>query len=297
MAKRKHEDDFEEDAGGWKPAQNPWYHRAAELTEALAARPAFAYDPGKDPLWQGAKEDYLRRADRSMRDTLGRASALTGGYASTYAEDKAQQAYDEEIFRLTELLPDYYDRARTAYDKEGKALQDAIGLALGLYDEDYQAFLAGQKQANWEREFSADEAERLAKQDQWERQFALERDQWDRQFAAKNDQWERQFAADNDRWQLQFDADNDQWQQQFDAKNEQWAAQFAQDLAEWEQKLAEKAQNTEASAARDARSYSYRMAMLALQQGLRVSDRLLEAAGIDKDYAETIRRYFAAHHR
>ena len=36
------------------------------------------------------------------------------------------------------------------------------------------------------------------------------------------------------------------------------------------------------------------MAMLALQQGLAVSDALLEEAGIDKTYAERLRRYFAA---
>ena len=36
------------------------------------------------------------------------------------------------------------------------------------------------------------------------------------------------------------------------------------------------------------------MAMLALQQGLSVSDSLLQTAGINKSYAETIRRYYAA---
>ena len=35
------------------------------------------------------------------------------------------------------------------------------------------------------------------------------------------------------------------------------------------------------------------MAMQALQQGLSVSDSLLKTAGIDKSYAETIRRYYA----
>ena len=32
--------------------------------------------------------------------------------------------------------------------------------------------------------------------------------------------------------------------------------------------------------------------MLALQQGLSVSDALLETAGIDKAYAESIRQYY-----
>ena len=294
----------EQKDGRWNPLGDQWYRTARDLTEQLANRPAFSYDPEKDALWQGVKQGYLRNARRAMSDTIGRTSALTGGYASTYAQGRAQQAYDEQLFRLAELLPDYYDRARAAYDKQGKAITDAIGTALGLYDADYQTYLDRQKQARWEREQTAEEEAAAAKREQWEQEFNAKNDQWERQFNEKNDQWERQFNADNDQWQQQFDAKNeqwqqqfdaknDQWQQQFDAKNDQWAAEFAQDLAKWEQQLEEKEKNSAYAASKEERSYSYRMAMLALQHGLPVSDALLKAAGIDKDYAETIRRYFA----
>ena len=253
----------EQEDGSWNPLGDHWYRTARDLTEQLADRPVFSYDPESDALWQGVKQGYLRNARRSMTDTLGKTSALTGGYASTYAQGRAQQAYDDQLFRLAELLPSYYDRARAAYDKEGKAMEDAIGAALGLYDQDYQVWLDRQKQDRWEREQTAEEEARAAKLDQWEREFA-----------AKNDQWERQFSA----------------------KNDQWAAEFAQDLAKWEQQLAEKQQNSAYTASKEERSYAYRMAMLALQQGLTVSDALLETAGIDKAYAETLRRYYAGRH-
>lgn len=238
----------QQDDGSWNPLGDHWYRTARDLTQQLADRPAFSYDPENDPLWQGVKASWLQGARRSMSDTLGRASALTGGYASSYAQSTAQQSYDQQLFRLAELLPDYYDRARSAYDKQGKALEDAVGQALGIYDQDYRAWLNQQQQARWEREQTADEAAQ----------------------AAKLDQWEREFAADNDRW----------------------AAEFAQELAKWEQQLADKQQSRSASAAKEERSYAYRMAMLALQQGLTVSDALLQTAGIDKTYAEALRRYY-----
>ena len=144
--------------------------------------------------------------------------------------------------RLAKLLPDYYERARAAYDRETEDLRDELGTALGLYDKDYQVWL--DRQSARERQTEADR-----KADQWERQFAEDHDRWTAEFAQAAEKWAAQQAANRDK-------------------------QSAADRA-------------------DAQSYAYRMAMLALQQGLSVSDALLQTAGIDKAYAETIRRYYA----
>lgn len=237
MAKKKEEYETEE----WSAEDNAWYQQAKQNAEALLNRPAFRYDPDADPLYQSARQQYVRLGKQAMEDTLGRTAALSGGYASSYAQTQAAQAYDAQLTRLAELLPDYYEKARSAYDKETGTLEDALGAALGLYDKDYQLWL--DRQSAQERQAAAD---------------------------LKNDQWERSFAEDHDRWEAEFAQEA-----------EKWAAQQAASAAS----QARSDQNTN-------RSYAYRMAMLALQQGLSVSDALLEAAGIDKAYAETIRRYY-----
>ena len=237
MAKKQDEYDIEE----WSAEDNAWYQKARQTAEALLDRSPFSYDPGADPLYQNARDRYVRLGKQAMEDTLGQAAALSGGYASSYAQTQGQRAYDQRLDRLAELLPDYYDRARGAYDKETGALRDALGTALGLYDKDYQAWL--DRQSARERAAAAE---------------------------TKNDQWEREFAEDHDRWTAELAQEA-----------EHWAAQQAASAAS----QAHSDQNTN-------RSYAYRMAMLALQQGLSVSDELLAAAGIDKDYAETIRRYY-----
>ena len=229
MAKKK--DEYESyESEEWSAEDNEWYQKAKEAAKALDERSPFSYDPGADPLYNSAKAQYVRLGKRAMEDTMGQAAGLSGGYASSYAQTQGSQAYDERLSRLTELLPDYYDRARSAYDKETASMRDALGTALGFYDKDYQAWL--------------------------DRQSARERAE---AAETKKDQWEREFAEDHERWEAEQEAD-----------------------------AAGRARSDE----KTNRSYAYRMAMLALQQGLPVSDELLAAAGIDKAYAETIRRYY-----
>lgn len=252
MAKKKDEAEALE----WVPEENPWYQQARQQAEALAQRPAFSYDPGADPLYQAAKDQYRREGRRAMEDSMGRAAALSGGYASSYAQLLGNQAYDARLTRLAELLPDYYDRARRAYDSETGALRDELSTALGLYDKDYQAWL-DRENARFRQ------AEADGKQARWEQELALDREHW-----------ERDFAEDHSRWE----------------------AEFAQAAEKWAAQQAASAESQSRSEAASARSYAYRMAMLALQRGLRVSDALLQSAGIDPAYAETIRRYFAAQH-
>ena len=245
----------------WKQEENKWYQEAQSIAKTLNERPAFSYSPGSDPLYQAAKEQTLTQGRRAMEDTMGKAAGLTGGYASSYAQSLGTQAYDRQLARLSELLPDYYAQARTAYDRQTEALQDELSRALGFYDKDYQVWL--DRQAAQERQESAD-----AKAAQWEKEFQEGRSRW----AAEQELNERKFAAQQE--------------------------QALRDAALAAQKLADQQTGTAASQAASAaereRSYAYRMAMQALQQGVAVSDSLLKTAGIDKTYAESIRRYYAA---
>lgn len=271
----------------WVLEENPWYQKARQTAEALLDRPAFSYDPGTDPLYQAAKQQTLRLGRRAMADTMGKAAGLTGGYASSYAQSLGAQAYQSQLDRLAERLPDYYDRARSAWEQQTGALRDELSTALGLYDKDYQAFL--DRQSARERAAAA-----AVKQDQWEREFAADQDHWERNYASDLDQWERKYASDKDQWEREFAADNSHWSQSFADDHERWTRELAQKAAQWEGSQAASAASQAHSDAVSERSYAYRMAMLALQQGLSVSDSLLQTAGIDKSYAETIRRYYAA---
>ena len=303
----------------WKNEENEWYQQAVQAAQALQERPAFSYSPERDALYQAAKQTAVEQGRRAMEDTLGKAAGLSGGYASSYAQSVGSQAYDRQLSKLRELLPDYYDRARANYDRETDALHDTLSTALGLYDKDYQSWL--DRQSALEREA---EAER--KQRQWEAENAESKRRWEAETAESNRRWEAETAESNRRWETESAEKQRQWETESAEKQRQWEAETAESRRRWETETAEKQrqwlsefaeghdrwtaeyQQTErklaADQARDAasrtasedekqRSYAYRMAILALQQGLSVSDALLKAAGIDKAYAESLRRYYA----
>lgn len=99
------------------------------LYAAITGRPAFSYDPASDPVYNSYAESYRRRGRLAMRDTMGQAAALTGGYGSSYAQSVGQQQYDSYLQRLGEALPELYGMALQRYNAEGDALKTAWELA------------------------------------------------------------------------------------------------------------------------------------------------------------------------
>ena len=70
-----------------------------------------------------------------MKDTMGQAAALTGGYGSSYAESSAQQQYDAYLQQLGDIVPelagkaDYYVFGYLTTLGKVKAQSGALGLS------------------------------------------------------------------------------------------------------------------------------------------------------------------------
>ena len=106
------------------------------LFERIVNRPAFRYDPGSDPLYQSARTQLMEAGSRAMRDTQGRAAALTGGYGSSYAQSVGQQQYGAYLEKLGQAMPELYEAAYERYRREGAELQAQLGLAKGLAESE-----------------------------------------------------------------------------------------------------------------------------------------------------------------
>lgn len=106
-------------------------------------RPDFSYtgeDMANDDLYKMYRDQYTRNAERAMRDTIGAASALSGGYGNSYAAAVGQQAYNNQIAALNEKAFDFYGRAYQRYQDAGQELYNQIGLVTGLDDRDYDRY-------------------------------------------------------------------------------------------------------------------------------------------------------------
>ena len=238
--------------------------------ENYLKREAFAYDPAKDPLYRQYEQKYTQLGRLAMEDTVGAASALTGGYANSYAQTAGQQAYNSYMQRLGDVLPTLYADAYDRYRAEGEALYDEVVLRQEQRRQAYQEHLDRQ---SWQNKLAQQEYQRqqdaLAlqlKQEQFAYQQEQDRQSWENKLAQQayqreQDALDRELAREQQIYKQQQDALA--WQKE----QEQLAYQRQQ--AEYE-RLAE---------------------MIAV--GYRPGDEELLAAGMTRDQADILAASFA----
>lgn len=97
------------------------YSNQGQYNKALkdiTNRNPFSYDLSNDTLFQQAKEQYQAMGKTAMADTIGQASAMTGGYGNSYAATAGQQAYNAYLQELNNSIGDYYSMALSSYNSE-----------------------------------------------------------------------------------------------------------------------------------------------------------------------------------
>ncbi len=96
-----------------------------------------ANDLANDDLYEMYRENYMKQGNQAMRDAMGNAAALTGGYGSTYAQAAGQQAYDEYLSGLNDMALEFADRAYDRYLNDRADRYNQMGVVTGLDNTDY----------------------------------------------------------------------------------------------------------------------------------------------------------------
>lgn len=130
--------------------------RLQTLYDQIAGREAFDYDPEEDESYQRYARLYAARGAAAMEDTLGKAAALTGGYASSYAQSAGQQAYNGYLQELAALVPELRQAALAEYQQEGKALQNQYSMLDAQEKADYDRWQAAR--GDWQKQLEAAQA-------------------------------------------------------------------------------------------------------------------------------------------
>lgn len=120
--------------------------RFDSMLDAINNRDKFQYDMNTDTLFQQSLASAMASGQQAMQDTIGQASALTGGYGSSYATSAGNQQYNAFIQDAYANLPQYYNMALEAYYAEGDEMYKQLN-ALGEadakeYDRNLQAWNA-----------------------------------------------------------------------------------------------------------------------------------------------------------
>ena len=163
------------------------------LYEQITGRAPFRYDSATDPLYQQYVQDYTTQGRMAMRDTMGRAAALTGGYGSSYAQSVGQQQYDAYLQRLADILPETYGMALDAYKAAGNELQQRFDTTAALEKSDYARYLDELEQYNLSLDRAQEDADRARREmlGDEDRAYARAEDNYERRAAQQQNAYTR----------------------------------------------------------------------------------------------------------
>lgn len=155
-------------------------------------RKPFSYDLNGDALYQQYKDQYVNQGRLAMADTIGQASAMTGGYGNSYAQSVGQQAYQGSLQQLNDRIPELYQLALDKYNQEGQDLLNKYGMVSDLYNTEYGEYQdkVSNYNTNLERLYNIANNERAYERGAWEADRTyyntVADNLYDREFAAHN---------------------------------------------------------------------------------------------------------------
>lgn len=181
-----------------KKYQSQWDDEIKTLMEQITGREKFSYDVNEDALYQQMKDQYIENGKLAMGDAMAKAAAMTGGYGSSYGQSVGQQAFQGELGKLNDAIPELYQMAIDRYRMEGDELLDQYGILTDRDDREYGRHMDSE---NIRYQLKQDEYERLLNDlgiagDDYDRAMEMYYADQDRQNAAE---WQEYDASEEAR--------------------------------------------------------------------------------------------------
>jgi hypothetical protein len=174
--------------------QSQWQNSLNEAMNKILNREKFSYDLNGDALYNQYKDRYVQQGKQAMMDTMGSASALTGGYGNSWAQSAGQQAYHGYLQGLNDKVPELYQMALDKYNMEGQDLLNQYGLLSDREGQDYGRYRDALSDYLTERNFLTDRYDTERNYD-----YGMFSDNRDFSYTQDRD------AVADARWQAEFD--------------------------------------------------------------------------------------------
>ena len=104
----------------------------------------FSYDPTRDAAYEQYKNSYTRQAK------LANASAISGGYGSSYGTQAGQSAYQNAMAGLSNATNGLYSQALNQYTQKKSDLQSQLSGYQQAEAQDYEKYQTNYQ--NWENQ-------------------------------------------------------------------------------------------------------------------------------------------------
>ena len=181
-------------------------------------RKDFSYNFNEDALYQQYKDKYIQQGKMAMADTIGQASAMTGGYGNSYAATVGNQAYQASLQNLNDIIPELYQMAYDRYNQEG---QDMLN-QLAVLDKDY-----ARSYGEWETGYGM----LKDKVDYTNSDFYNSANLYNSDRDTSNNLAQQTYQNEFATWQE--NTDNAQWQAEFDESARRYAEEMALTKEQW----------------------------------------------------------------
>lgn len=139
--------------------QSKYQGQIDQVMQSITSRKPFQYDVNADALYQQYKDRYTQMGRQAMRDTVGQAAALTGGYGNTYAQNVGQQAYGQYMQGLTDKIPELYQLALDKYDRDATLEKEKYSVLKDADATDYGRWGDRLNQWNTDRSYLSGRAD------------------------------------------------------------------------------------------------------------------------------------------
>ena len=230
----------------------------------------FKYSFNGDELFKMYADKYTQLGKQASLDTMGQAAALTGGYGNSYAQNAANQQYQQYLLNLYDKGMDLYDRAYQRYQDQQGDLYNQYNLIAGADDRDYGRYR--DELGDWQNE-----------RDYYTNRYDTEAEREYNRYANERDYWTGLAQVEN------ADYRNDQDRQEAIRQYEQ---NFAENQRQFNENLAETKRQFDENLNWDKMStqqkYAYEYAMNILNQGKMPSLELLMQAGLSEADAKKL---------
>lgn len=123
------------------PTYTPSYANSiANILAEIGNRGKFSYDVNGDAIYHQYKDKYTQQGKLAMQDAMGQASAMTGGYGNSYAASVGNQAYQAQLGKLNDIIPELYNAAYSRYNQETQDMYNRYNLLNTRENELYSKY-------------------------------------------------------------------------------------------------------------------------------------------------------------
>lgn len=126
---------------GDKPTYTSKYQNQIDgILDKITNREQFSYDFNADPLFQQYKDNFTKLGNEASMNAVANASAMTGGFGSSYATTAAAQANQQYLNQMNDMIPELYNAALSKYRMESEDLLNKYSVTSDAENRNYSQY-------------------------------------------------------------------------------------------------------------------------------------------------------------